>query len=218
MQFPIAKIPDHSTWAGKLWTSAAFGIALAIGPNATKAEDAMPVPASTEAQPQIEHTHHYFVVNQQLPAFLILLGRDAGIKIDTSRLVRGTVRGKNYDGGHVVIIDQIARDFDLDWFEFNGVYYLSARSETVNRLIRLGNLSQDRVRDALTEAGLASKGFPIQSAADGTALALSGPPKLLGLSEAVIESIPPLPAAETSATQVRIRRANSLTAIDPQGG
>ncbi|MEL6839964.1 MAG: hypothetical protein AAFP85_11780 [Pseudomonadota bacterium] len=147
-------------------------------------------PSSAEGRmPEDIDALSYFVVNQPIVDFFEQMERDSGVQIDTTESVRDVVRTLRLSGDVEQILTTLARRFDLEWFGFNGVYYVSAETESRMRLIRLGDVPVEVAKDALAQSGLTSDRFSISQAAQGTALALTGPPKLLGLSEAVIESV-----------------------------
>lgn len=165
-------------------TSLLLGLAV-TAPAGVMAQD----PSRSENMTPALPDHAYYVVNQPLVQFLEQLERDSDRQIDTTESVHGIVRSARLSGDVEQILTTLSRRFDLEWFGFNGVYYVSAETESRMRLVRLGDMPMGVARDALAQSGLKSDRFPIAEAAQGTALALTGPPKLLGLSEAVIESV-----------------------------
>ena len=78
------------------------------------------------------------------------------------------------------------------------------------RLVRLGDVPSDVAKAVLAESGLMSDRFPVADAAQGTAVALTGPPKLLGLSEAVIEAVVVEPDIVPS-NKIVVRRGSSIS-------
>ncbi|MEP3847594.1 MAG: hypothetical protein ABJM43_19795 [Paracoccaceae bacterium] len=148
---------------------------------------ASPVLAQTEMKADTQLS--YLIVHQPLVQFLSQLERDAGVQIDATESVNGMITDMRVDGDVGAVLTQLSQRFDLQWFAFNGVHYVSDQSEARMRLVRLGDVPSDVAKAALADSGLMSDRFPVADAAQGTAVALTGPPKLLGLSEAVIESV-----------------------------
>lgn len=182
---------------------AAFGAAficgtVGIAQEALIANDTaqLDVMAGPDVAPTIEDRKiDYRVVNLRAADFFALLAQDVGLRVDISGKVTGRLRNVRISGTTADVLDQISNMLSLDWFEFNGVIYISSREQATTRIIRLGDLTADDTYDALEESGLKLARYPIQVASEGTALAISGPPKMLALAEAVIESIPPAPIA-----------------------
>lgn len=209
-------MPDTSAFrtraASTLGCAVLFGAALAVlgwsGPLAARPDDGTSIGQLTVAV-------DYMVLNQQLPDFVDMLARDTGTRIEMTQKVRGDLVRQRIRGSLDAVLDQLAVDHDLDWFAFNGSYHLSNRSETATRLVRLGAIPAPVARAALAEAGLLTDRFPLREAANGTVVILSGPPRLLGLSEGLIESLAPPATAQApfapAAAVIRVRRGVQST-------
>jgi len=135
----------------------------------------------------------YRIIRQPVVEFFSELSAFSGQRIVLSEGVTGTVRNMTLSGTFEEVVAKIATERQLDVFHFNRVTYISAKSEAVTRLTRLGTLSSDDVVGELAQVGLLHDSYPVATAAGGTAVVLSGPPKLLALSEAIIETIPDAP-------------------------
>lgn len=149
----------------------------------------------------------YHVVRQSLGQMLTEIARDTGVSIDVSDDVRAMIENTSLTGSLEQVLDQLALRYELEYFYFNGVYYISSRSETHVRLYRLGNLSQDLAFEALEESGLNFARFPATLVASGTAIALTGPRKLLGLREAVLDSVTAPESVVVGPKTIVVRRA-----------
>lgn len=167
-----------------------------------------PVPGHAETASETELS--YLVVRQPIVQFLSQLERDTGLQIDATESVNGLIADMRLDGEIAEILSQLSQRFDLQWFAFNGVHYVSAQSEARMRLVRLGDVPSDVAKAVLAESGLMSDRFPVADAAQGTAVALTGPPKLLGLSEAVIEAVVVEPDIVPS-NKIVVRRGSSIS-------
>ncbi len=158
----------------------------------------------------------YFVVGQGARALFEVIAADVGMRLDLSDKVNSPLHNARLTGTRDEVLDAAAVKLGLDWFAFNGVLYVSNRSEALTRIVRLGGLKAEKVLVLLTESGLAVERLDIKPSADSASLALSGPPKLLALAEAMIEGIPPVPVeriAETEARIVTIRRGNAAERV-----
>ncbi len=150
----------------------------------------------------------YLVVNQRVEDFLIEFARDNGLRVDITGSIRDRITGRRLRGEIEDVFNQIGRAHSLDWFLFNGIYYVSPRDQATTRMTRLGDLDIEDAMRALAASGLVMDRYPVTQAAERSALALSGPPKFLALAEAVIESVPSKTpeAREVSEKTIKIRR------------
>ena len=168
------------------------------------------------AQSPVAETFDYLVIRQESSALFEALARDLGLRLDLSDGVHGTLSDRRLTGTRDEVLEAATIDLGLDWFIFNGVLYVSDRTDALTRIVRMGDLKPEKVMTVLTDSGLAIDGLDVESSAGGTALALSGPPKLLALAEAIIEGIPPAPVdrvAETPARIVTVRRGNEAERV-----
>lgn len=149
----------------------------------------------------------YYVVDQDVRQVLREIERATGVRYAISNQVRGRLKSVRLVGAPAEIMGTISERLSLDWFIFNGVLHVSARTETQTRLVRLEELDADLALTTLRRSGLPTAAFPSQITGDGAALALTGPPAFLALAETVLESLPPkgapLPPAEPVAPQIR---------------
>ena len=153
-------------------------------------------------KPATSPAYEYLVIHQSARAFLTELSRHAGIRIDLSENVRGQLTHLHLSGSVDEILSRLATRMGWEMFTVNGVTFISDAEESRTRFVRLGDVGIDDARAALERSGLAFDNYPMSTAVDGTALILSGPPKLLALREAVIAAIPlPEPAAPPPAPQ-----------------
>ena len=198
----------------------AAGLCAAAAGPATAAPDT-PEAAAVEASDALAGDHDYYVVAQRVSDFAALLSRDTGTRILLSPKVRGRIEGVRLTGSLGEILDALAAARGLDWFEYNGAVHVSTRDETATRLVRLGDLPAAAARAELERMGLPMERFAVREAASGTAIALSGPPGLLGLAEAAIESMPsPAASPRPAGASVRVLRggAESIEPVSSGGG
>ncbi len=164
-------------------------------------------------------TLEYMVLDQGVPEFLALLAHDAGRRVNVSKVVSGQITKLHLEGSVEEVISQLSIAYDLDWFSFNDVTYVSSKKEATSRMVRLGYLPIETAREALFDLGLPFDRYGIRDAAQGTALALSGPPQLLGFAEATIESLPDATdPPQVAQAMVRVRRGNTMTLEPIMGG
>lgn len=211
MQRPHVLTLPRLTLAGLLLASAALAEMAADLP-----DTGVNLPLRADVSDGASVRFDYLVVRQDARALFGVLARDMGLRLDMSDRVRGTIAEFRLSGTRDEVLATAAEQLGLDWFAFNGALYVSDRSEALIRIVRLGDLKPEKVIAVLRNSGLPADRLNIEPAAEGTALALSGPPKLLALAEAIIEGIPPAPkerAAEAAARIVTIRRANEAEKV-----
>lgn len=158
-----------------------------------------------------ETRHEYLVIAQSLDRFFETLARDADVRINVSDAVNQTMVQTYLEGGLDDILIQMAEDHKLDWFMFNRAYYVSTRDEAMTRIVRLGSLDASFTLQALENAGLRMPDYPVETMAEGEALALTGPPLYLALAEAIIETLPE--RTSEGHTTIIERRGTELTEV-----
>jgi len=156
----------------------------------------------------------FYVVDQRMNQFFDVVAQTTGSQISVAETVRGRVQHQHFSGSVETIMNAAADTFEVNWFHFNGVYYVSAPSDVVSRVVRLGTLRSDDALDALSESGLDTPALQRSVTAQGQALVLTGPPRLVAFAEIVIESTPVRPPKARPA--VRVRRGTSVnTEVTP---
>ena len=150
----------------------------------------------------------FMVINEGLPEVIQYLSAHSDLRTQMSDNVQGRIRARHLTGTPVSILSDLAIEYDLDWFAFNGTHYLDTKRNATTRIIPLEDLSFERAISALEQAEIPTQQYLIRSAADGNALVMSGPPKLLGIVEALVLST----SADVEVLpKVLIRRANQVT-------
>ncbi|MFQ6550994.1 hypothetical protein AAD018_001445 [Aestuariibius insulae] len=159
---------------------------------------------------EAQQPHDYFVVNQSLKDFISILAGSTSSRINVSENIRTKIFNSRVTGNLDEIMSWIEARHDVDCFEFNGTYYLSARSEAKTRVVHLGDMTAEDARASLTDAGLNDTDYALHITAGGSAVALSGPPRLLAVAETIIEAFP---AAKDGppGPKIRVRRGIELS-------
>lgn len=152
----------------------------------------------------------YLVINQPITDVFAMVERDTGLRIMVTGAVRGRIEHHRLSGPAEPALGALAGQHDLDLFVYNGTMHVSARAEAALRLIRLDGNPPDRALAALRQAGLVFDPETLSVASDGNSLNLSGPPRMLAIAEAIIESLPPIGAIPPQIASVRVRRAGQL--------
>jgi hypothetical protein len=184
----------------------------AFAASVTPAPAERPVgPAALAGLGALDRQQSYVVIAQPVQTVLEHVAREAGLRLTLSDKVKGLVRNLRASGRTDQILDAVCDQKGLEWFAFNDMIYVSARNEATTRLVKLGDLSSEQAVAALEDAGIPSESVETRSTSAGAVLALSGPPDLLAIAEALIESLPPTAAIGPKANRapmVLIRRGN----------
>lgn len=167
-------------------------------------------PGLAEDQAQSEATVSLYVADARLQDVLATLQGLHGQRIDMSDSVRGRVIDRRLDGTLEDALDALSQDNGMEWFAFNGVYYVSLQSEATSRVVAIRDLDRQTVRDTIASAGLDASALRILESEESGSLILTGPPKLVAFSEVVVENIPAATDPPSANFGVRIRRAGYL--------
>lgn len=157
------------------------------------------------------------VMDSRIDIILESLAATAGVRIEPSEGLRGRVQRRQFVGSVDDILAGLSDELDIEWFAYNGVYYVSHSSETVTRVVRLGDLSLQTAKTGLANAGLNLPALATRSMQNGEAIVLSGPTRLVALAEIILESITEKAGLPPQLARVRVRRAGTVT-LEPIGG
>jgi len=148
----------------------------------------------------------YQVIQMPVRAFVDVVVHDGGARAEISPNVKMTIASHRFQGTVGEVLAQLEQAADVDVFRFNGTYHVSALSEATTRLVLLEDVEFAVAVKALARSGVEMDKYPVTEAADGRALAVTGPPKLLAIVEAVIKSMKNTEEPLTDEKTVRIRR------------
>lgn len=153
--------------------------------------------ASAEVADTNSDTVTYTILSQATHDFLKMLSRDSGVRIQAENGVRGRLDTVTLSGSVTEILDALSRSMDVEWFDFEGQFYVSRRSDGITRLTNLGDINFETAVDTIREAGLLIDRFPVTETAGGASIAVTGPARYVAFVESIIEAIPsPLPVVQ----------------------
>ena len=150
-------------------------------------------------------------LNTRLNVFLDTIDTITGARIEATEALRTQTVNGWYEGSVEDVLEKLGRSSDLDWFQFNNTYYVGLKSEAATRIVQLGDIGYDGAVTALENANITADFLNMISVADGSAIVLTGHPKLVAFSEAILQSIQPPDETAADAPQIRVRRANRLS-------
>ncbi len=128
------------------------------------------------------------VRDQDIRDVLTQFGVLVGVPVVLSDGVEARVTARFEEVSGEEIIDDIAREYALDW-RFDGRRIeVSTNSEQVSRILDMGGVSKARLVKALEALGTYEPRFPI-SAIDGQLALLAGPPRYIGIVEIVLAEL-----------------------------
>lgn len=149
----------------------------------------------------------FFILSETVPDVIDFIAARNGKTVHISSAVQGIIKGQRFIGSFESVVNEFSERNNLIWFNFNNEIYFDVKRNVTTRIMKLGPVSTNKVVEVLTESGISINHLEINEAADGKALIVSGPPKLLGIIEALIASVDP---EDAIANGVRIRRAGIL--------
>ncbi len=150
-------------------------------------------------------------IDTRLNVFLDTIDTITGSRIETTETLRTQTVNGWYEGSVEDVLETLGRSSDLDWFQFNNTYYVGLKSEAATRIVRLGDVGYAGAVTALENADITADVLNMISVANGSAIVLTGHPKLVAFSEAILQSIQPPDEIVADAPQIRVRRANVLS-------
>lgn len=147
----------------------------------------------------------YYVVSAPLSDVLSLITTDTGIDVDFNPASMPYVTSTALSGSGRELITELTREFNLSMFEFNGRIYLSAADDQQTRIITNDVHTAAQIRDAIAQSGIDLRDFKVGDTANPNAIVLTAPAKLIGIVEALVTSLPPVPPGRTSREIVVMR-------------
>ena len=172
------------------------------------------IPAQAGEPKWPEGRYQYVVLDQDLRNALSQFGMNTGIRIAMSEAVQGRLHGQVADGTARTFLDDLTREFGLDWYFDGTVMSVTAASETQTKFIPLKGVAFEKLHQELAAAGLLDRRFPVIQAPAGNVAIASGPPRFLSLVEQAVATLSPevAPAPTVEKTLVVFRGSAAATA------
>lgn len=137
--------------------------------------------------PSPDGIYPYSVVEQDLKIVISEYGQNIGVRVQISPKVEGTVRGKLQPMTAGAFLEHLSRVYNLDWYFDGHVLYVSAASEGVTRVLKLGRLRYTDLVKGLKQAAYFDTRYAITPSADGKSVTLAAPPRYVALIQQNIE-------------------------------
>lgn len=142
------------------------------------------------------------VIVRALPLDVALrdIGKMAGYTMNVSAGVQGTVRDQRLEGSIDQILDRLAQDFRLFWFNDGFTIHVDPMEETKTRFVRVAGMTQRELDRRLADAGLSRFRARIQFSSRDKLVRVIGSEAFLRTVEATIS----VPTEEK--TQIKVIR------------
>lgn len=131
----------------------------------------------------------YSVVDQDLRDVLTEVVRQSGQRLNLSDAVHGRVRGRLAPAPLGPFLDRLARTYGLDWYFDGTTIWISAASETTNKMLPLQSVDPTQLEHTLDTLGISDQRWPLRISPDAKVTIVDGPPRYLQLVEQTIEEL-----------------------------
>lgn len=131
----------------------------------------------------------YSVVDQDLRDVLTEVVRQSGRRLNLSDAVHGRVQGRLAPAPLGPFLDRLARTYGLDWYFDGGAIWVSAASETTNKMLPLQSADPAQLEHTLDALAISDQRWPLRISPDAKVLIVDGPPRYLQLVEQTIDEL-----------------------------
>lgn len=131
---------------------------------------------------------NYIVRNQPLENVLREIGHLAGINVVAGSGIRVTLHEKRLEGTADRILDQLARDHALFWFDDGSTVFVDPLEQQKARLFKVKGATQAQLTRAIEAAGLAKHRDRIQLAGKDGLVRVTGPDSFTRAVETALSS------------------------------
>ncbi len=128
------------------------------------------------------------VLEQDLKGFLMLAGSRHGTHITVSPAVRGTLRNMALPGDLDAMLRTLAAEFGFEWFREGDSIQVSAATDSVSRIIFLGRMEMDELKQSIAEAGMSPEGYELSYVESSNSVLVKGPVSLVARIELMTEA------------------------------
>lgn len=164
-------------------------------------------------QTSAQKMHEYYVISAPLTDLLVQIARDVDLEIEFDSEKQVYVTSTHLSGTDTELIAQLTSKFDLSHFMFNGTSYLGMASDQKARIVRSEDYEMVDMIAAIEKSGLELGSYRVTAIANPKAFILTAPPRMLAITETIIDSMPP---KETASTAKKIVVRRGVTVDDPE--
>ena len=141
-----------------------------------------PTPRPTSSEPVVH------VLEQSLPSFLRQAAHRGGYEITLSKRVRGVIQRKVLPTDIRKILPELAEQFGLKWHFQQKQLFVSVGSENTTRLIFLGKMSYEQLKEAMSQAGLRDDVYDMSFVEESNSITVNGSTSYITSIELITES------------------------------
>lgn len=170
------------------------------------------VPA-TAAPAWFDTPYNYIVLDQDIRVALTEFGRNLGMPVVLSDVVKGRVRGRIEARQAGEFMERLASANGLTWYFDGSILHVSADTEFVTRVLDAGRLSGEAVEKRMHELGLADERFSVRGSRDGNVITVSGPPAYVAVVDQLVQRMQPAPVVAGDYPRVRVFRGGVETEV-----
>lgn len=139
-----------------------------------------------------------------LDHIMLSFGTDAKIEPDVDQMVSSYRISGNFES----VISGLADQFNLHFFAFNDIVYVSRAEEAETKILKIQGARPSAAIESLRTSGLPVDRFSVVPVAGSDALVVTAPKEFIRISEALLLSMTPS-APETNS--IRVRRGVSVS-------
>lgn len=203
-------------FAAAAWVCAAGGVrAAAMLTVVVTLLPAGPCAPALAAEPRLDPgPYPYLVVDQDIKGVLVEFGRNVGVPVDVSDLVRGRMRGQHTAGSAREFLDGLCETYGLVWYFDGSVLHVNVKSEVRTELVDIGRVSLMEALDKLASLGVSDSRFPITRTDDIGVVSISGPPPFLHLARQTLTALARRPRDDDDEINIRVFRGGTTQVPD----
>jgi type III secretion protein C len=164
----------------------------------------MPAEARAADIPEANQTLTYRVVDQDVAGVIGGIAAQLGVRADVSNTVQGEVHGRLPEGSVRATLDRLAALYRFDWYFDGQTLFATSMAQAQTKVLPLGAVPAEDLRKTLVAFGIADQRWPLRISQQGGMAYVSGPPRLVGMTENVLAALSQRTAS--AAADVRVFR------------
>jgi type III secretion protein C len=142
------------------------------------------------------------VVDQDVAGVIAGIAAQLGVRVDVSSNVQGEVRGRLPDGSVRAMLDRLAAQYRFDWYFDGQTLFATDMAQAQTKVLPLGAVPPDDLLQTLAAFGIADQRWPVRISRSGDMAYVSGPPRLVGMTENVLSALAQRAASATADVRV----------------
>lgn len=161
--------------------------------------------------PWPDASYAYHSSGEDLQTTLKNFAKNFGINLIISPHVHGQVEGRFLSATPSEFLERLSTTYALNWFAYDGTLYVSTKTDSVQRIIKIGQADSLRLRTALQGLGILQEKFGWGELPDRGVVIISGPPAYVDL---LIKTVSGLPIDRPTAFEMQVFKLKYAFADD----